>query len=124
MATSQQPGASFPQRQYGASGLGRPSGGAGNVNAFASTPYNQPQNPQSAAPSQQQIQAQRLERERLERAEHQRREAEERDALDRLSEEQREEINEAVSLIATHNPSASLICISSSLSSTSTRTPT
>lgn len=93
MAAPHQPGAAFPQRPYGASGLGRPGAAA---NAFTTTPFSQTQNATAAAPSQQQIQAQRLERERVERAEHQRREAEERDALERLSEEQREEINEAV----------------------------
>lgn len=47
--------------------------------------------------SQQQREAQRLERERAERAERERREAEERGALEALNEEQREEVNEAVS---------------------------
>ncbi|CZT20723.1 related to caltractin [Ramularia collo-cygni] len=95
MATSHQQGAVFPQRQpYGASAIGR---GAG-TNAFAPTPFNQPQNTTGAGNSQQQLHAQRVERERAERAEQARLEAEARDALERLSEEQREEINEAFSL--------------------------
>lgn len=47
---------------------------------------------------QQQREAQRLERERQERAERERRELEERGVLEALSEEQREEVNEAVRL--------------------------
>ncbi|KAL1297466.1 hypothetical protein AAFC00_004992 [Neodothiora populina] len=48
--------------------------------------------------SQQQREAARLERERIERAERERREIEERGVLEALSEEQREEINEAFAL--------------------------
>ncbi|TKA34160.1 hypothetical protein B0A50_00140 [Salinomyces thailandicus] len=103
----------FPSRPY-ASGLGR------------NTPFNNPQPGSfgappaqqssgtyggtgfggggnalgggSAAATQQQREAQRLERERAERADRERREADERVALDALSEEQREEVNEAFSL--------------------------
>ena len=84
------------------SGLGRTAG----QSAFQSTPYNTQtpfnapaQNPGgfgAAATTQQQREAQRLERERQERAERERREAEERGVLEALSEEQREEVNEAV----------------------------
>lgn len=86
----------YPSRPY--TGLGRTGGGA---NTFAQTPYAQPQQQQqnfsgAPAPTQQQREAQRLERERLERAERERREAEDRGVLEALSEEQREEINEAV----------------------------
>ena len=103
MATTSQP--PFPSRPY-TSGLGR-TGGQG---AFQSTPFNS-QTPfnasaqnagglagasSAAATTQQQREAQRLERERQERAERERREAEERGALESLSEEQREEVNEAV----------------------------
>lgn len=99
MATTQQP---FPSRPY-TSGLGRP-GGQG---AFQSTPFNAgAQNTGgfggvasgAAVTTQQQREAQRLERERQERAERERREAEERGVLEALSEEQREEVNEAFSL--------------------------
>ncbi|KAI5361962.1 Putative EF-hand domain-containing protein [Septoria linicola] len=109
MATSHQP---FPSRPY-TSGLARGAGGAQTPYA-SQTPFAAPQqNPVSgfnttgtggfaaAGPSgttQQQRDAQRLERERQERMERERREAEERDALDRISEEQREEINEAFQL--------------------------
>ncbi|KAK3709727.1 Calcium-binding component of the spindle pole body (SPB) half-bridge [Vermiconidia calcicola] len=97
----------FPSRPY-TSGLGR----TGGQSAFQSTPYNT-QTPFNApvqntagfggaasgpSTTQQQREAQRLERERQERAERERREAEERGVLDRLSEEQREEVNEAFSL--------------------------
>lgn len=107
MATSHQP---FPSRPY-TSGLtrGGGTGGAGpSTTPYAQTPFNAPQqNPSGAAggfggtgpggaTTQQQREAQRLERERHERAERERREAEERAALDSLTEEQREEINEAV----------------------------
>lgn len=97
--------APFPSRPY-TSGLGR----AGNQSAFGNTPYNPQQTPYAApsasanpggfgggGPTQQQKEAQRLERERQERAERERREAEERGVLEALSEEQREEVNEAVS---------------------------
>lgn len=94
----------FPSRPY-TSGLGR----AGGQSAFGNTPYNAQHTPYgappsaqnaggySAGPTQQQKEAQRLERERHERAERERREAEERGMLDALSDEQREEVNEAVS---------------------------
>ncbi|KAK5174271.1 Calcium-binding component of the spindle pole body (SPB) half-bridge [Saxophila tyrrhenica] len=95
----------FPSRPY-TSGLGR----TGGQSAFGSTPYNA-QTPfnapaqnaggfgaASAAPTQQQREAQRLERERQERVERERRELEERGVLESLSEEQREEVNEAFSL--------------------------
>lgn len=102
----------YPSRPY--TGLGRP---ANTMNTFApqqQTPYAAPPQPQLQSQSQphfgagaggnaagaqtaQQREAQRLERERLERAERERREAEERDVLGALSEEQREEIMEAVS---------------------------
>lgn len=92
MATSHQP---FPSRPY-TSGLGR----ASNTPFTGQTAYAAPpQNPSGAGASgltPQQREAQRLERERLERQERERREAEERNALEALSEEQREEINEAV----------------------------
>lgn len=93
----------FPSRPYtSALGGGRATGGTTPYNS--NTPFNPPQiNPGSygagasgAVSTQQQREAQRLERERLERAERERREAEERGALEALSEEQREEINEAV----------------------------
>ena len=103
MATSSQH-PPFPSRPY-TSGLGR----TGGQSAFQSTPYNT-QTPFNTAaqttagtglggtgPTQQQREAQRLERERQERAERERREAEERGVLEALSEEQREEVDEAVS---------------------------
>lgn len=94
MATSHQPTFSRPYT----SGLGR----ASNTPFTGQTPYAAPpQNPSGAGasgPTPQQREAQRLERERLERQERERREAEERNALEALSEEQREEINEAVRL--------------------------
>ncbi|TKA70707.1 hypothetical protein B0A55_07359 [Friedmanniomyces simplex] len=115
-STTHQP---FPSRPY-TSGLGRTAGGQ-QQNAFggANTPYNtqtpfnapqqQQQNPGygpsgigaaggGGATTQQQREAQRLERERQERVERERREVEERGALEALSEEQREEVNEAFSL--------------------------
>ncbi|KAK4545845.1 hypothetical protein LTR36_002409 [Oleoguttula mirabilis] len=102
----------FPSRPY-TSGLGRST----PYNA-QQTPFNAPQQPNpagfgtagaagglggglgggAAAATQQQREAQRLDRERAERAERERREAEERGALEALSEEQREEVNEAFSL--------------------------
>ncbi|KAK4502306.1 hypothetical protein PRZ48_005731 [Zasmidium cellare] len=94
MATSHQP---FPTRPY-TSNLGR---GSNTPFTGTQTPYAAPQNPAAAGssnPTAQQREAQRLERERLERQERERREAEERNALEALSEEQREEINEAFSL--------------------------
>ncbi|GAB7353803.1 hypothetical protein MBLNU459_g4182t1 [Dothideomycetes sp. NU459] len=96
----------FPSRPY-TSGLGRAGGGAQPQPTFAppqSAPYAGAQQsypaPQggfgaAAGTTQQQREAQRLERERLERADRERREAEERGAVEALSEEQREEINEA-----------------------------
>lgn len=93
----------FPSRPYtSALGGGRATGGTTPYNT--TTPFNVPQtNPggygagaSGATSTQQQREAQRLERERQERAERERREAEERGALESLSEEQREEINEAV----------------------------
>lgn len=101
--------APFPNRPY-TSGLGRSTGGQGAFQGTpfnAQTPYNAPgQNvggfnaagPSGAATTQQQREAQRLERERHERGERERREAEERGVLEALSEEQREEVNEAVGL--------------------------
>lgn len=98
MAASQSHGA-FPSRPY-TSGLGA----AGGQRPFQ-TPFSNPgQNTagfgtaaaSGVATTQQQRDAQRLERERHERAERERREAEERGALEALSEEQREEVNEAV----------------------------
>lgn len=115
-STAHQP---FPSRPY-TSGLGRTAG----QSTFTTTPYNaqtpfnapQQQNPGygasgagglgggagGAATTQQQREAQRLERERQERAERERKEAEERNVLEALSEEQREEVNEAVSPL--HSP--------------------
>lgn len=94
MATTQP---TFPSRPY-TSGLGRTAG----QGALQSTPYNTqtPFNTTGAAAvtTQQQREAQRLDRERQDRVERERREAEERGVLDALSEEQREEINEAFSL--------------------------
>ncbi len=103
------PQSSFPSRPY-TSGLGRATG----QSAFQqSTPYNAqaPFNTAAqttggyggagtgaVASTAQQKEAQRLERERLDRAERERREAEERGVLEALSEEQREEVNEAFSL--------------------------
>ena len=97
MATSHQP---FPSRPY-TSGLTR--GAGGNTPFAGQTPFNAPQQnaggygAAGAATSQQQREAQRIERERQERQERERRADEERNALESLSEEQREEINEAVS---------------------------
>ena len=102
MATSSQH-PPFPSRPY-TSGLGR----TGGQSAFHSTPYNAQTTFNAAAqntagtglggtgPTQQQREAQRLERERQERTERERREAEERGVLEALSEEQREEVDEAV----------------------------
>ncbi|KAK3113217.1 Calcium-binding component of the spindle pole body (SPB) half-bridge [Teratosphaeriaceae sp. CCFEE 6253] len=105
----------FPSRPY-TSGLGRAAGGQNTFGATpynAQTPFNAPQQNPGYGPSnaaaagglgapgattQQQREAQRLERERQERAERERREAEERGVLEALSEEQREEVNEAFSL--------------------------
>ncbi|KAK4897080.1 Calcium-binding component of the spindle pole body (SPB) half-bridge [Elasticomyces elasticus] len=106
-STTHQP---FPSRPY-APGLGR----TGGQNTFGGTPYAgqtpfaapQPQNPGygpsgtasgAAVTTQQQREAQRLERERQERLERERREAEERSALEQISDEQKEEINEAFGL--------------------------
>ncbi|KAG8628015.1 hypothetical protein KVT40_003888 [Elsinoe batatas] len=64
-------------------------------------PYQAPQYPATGGfggATQQQREAARLERERQERAERERREAEDRGVLDSLSEEHREEINEAFQL--------------------------
>ena len=105
MATSSHP--QFPSRPY-TSNLNRTGGNTFGATPYQSqTPFNAPpstqqqQNPAgygAAGPStQQQREAQRLERERHERAERERREAEERGVLEALSEEQREEVNEAVS---------------------------
>lgn len=94
---------SFPSRPY-TSGLGRPATtqpqntyNAPQQNPFPSQPYNAAQGGFGTNATQQRD-AQRLERERQERAERERaaREAEERGVLEALSEEQREEINEAV----------------------------
>lgn len=99
-STANQP---FPSRPY-TSGLGR----TGAQSAFQSTPYTgqtpfnaSAQHPgglgaAGAATTQQQREAQRLDRERQDRLERERREAEERGVLESLSEEQREEVNEAV----------------------------
>jgi len=98
---------SFPSRPY-TSGLGRPGTTAPQQSAYnagQTIPYqNQGYNAAGAAggfgsgaTQQQQREAARLERERVERAERERREEEERGVLDALTEEQREEINEAVS---------------------------
>lgn len=113
-STSAPGGAPFPSRPY-TSGLGRST----PYNAQQQTPFAPPTQTQQQQPTgaytgfggglgrgagadsgatQQQREAQRLERERIERAERERREAEERGALDALSEEQREEVNEAVRL--------------------------
>ncbi|KAK0320333.1 Calcium-binding component of the spindle pole body (SPB) half-bridge [Friedmanniomyces endolithicus] len=113
-STTHQP---FPSRPY-TSGLGRTAGGQQQTAFGANTPYNT-QTPFNAPPpqqnpgygpsgigaaggagatTQQQREAQRSERDRQERVERERREAEERGALDALSEEQREEVNEAFSL--------------------------
>jgi len=99
---------SFPSRPY-TSGLGRAASSAPQ-NAFNTTAQNlyqsAPFTSNNNAPSgfggggatQQQREAARLDRERLDRAERERREAEERGVLDALTEEQREEINEAFTL--------------------------
>lgn len=99
--------APFPSRPY-TSAPGRNAGGQGAFQSTpfnAQTPYNAPGQsagafgtggPSGAATTQQQREAQRLERERQERADRERREAEERGVLEALSEEQREEVNEAV----------------------------
>lgn len=124
MATSAHP--SFPTRPY-TSGLGRPAtAGPGTgfnppapTNQYPPQTYNvgptggfggpaqqqqpQLQQQQPQLQQQQQQQAARLERERAER---ERREAEDRGVLDALTEEQREEINEAVRL-SHPSPSAS-----------------
>ncbi|EME45080.1 hypothetical protein DOTSEDRAFT_170249 [Dothistroma septosporum NZE10] len=99
MATSHQP---FPSRPY-TSGLTR-GAGASNTPFAGQTTFNAPQQnvggygAAGAATSQQQREAQRIERERQERQERERRADEERNALETLSEEQREEVNEAFSL--------------------------
>ncbi|KAF1343696.1 hypothetical protein BDV97DRAFT_82147 [Delphinella strobiligena] len=74
--------AAYGSNAYG--GVAGPAGGAFGAN--------------SGQASQQQREAARLERERAERAERERRDAEERGVLESLSEEQREEINEAFAL--------------------------
>ncbi|PNS16374.1 Cell division control protein 31 [Sphaceloma murrayae] len=94
--------ASFPSRPY-QSGLGRPASTApqNTYNAPAANPYQTSQYPAAGAfggATQQQREAARLERERQERADRERREAEDRGVLDSLSEEHREEINEAFQL--------------------------
>ncbi|GAB7340226.1 hypothetical protein MBLNU457_6691t1 [Dothideomycetes sp. NU457] len=92
----------FPSRPYN-SGLARPGStapqnayNAPQTNPYQNQPYNAPNNFVGA--TQQQREAARLERERLDRAERERREEEERGVLDALTEEQREEINEAFGL--------------------------
>jgi len=87
---------SFPSRPY-TSGLGRPAStapqtayNAPQTSLYQNQSYNAPSGFGGAG------QQQRLERERAERAERERREEEERGVLDALTEEQREEINEAV----------------------------
>ena len=86
---------SFPSRPY-TSGLGRPASTAPQT-AYNAPQTNLYQNPSYNAPSGfGGAGQQRLERERAERAERERREEEERGVLDALTEEQREEINEAV----------------------------
>lgn len=92
----------FPSRPYN-SGLARPGStapqnaySAPQANPYQNQPYNAPSNFVGA--TQQQREAARLERERVDRAERERREEEERGVLDALTEEQREEINEAVRL--------------------------
>lgn len=96
------PQPSFQNRPY-TSGLGRAAG----QSAFQSTPFNPIGQPNSGygasatggmATTQQQKEAQRLAREREDRADRERREAEERGVWESLSEEQREEVNEAFSL--------------------------
>ena len=138
-STSHQP---FPSRPY-TSGLGR----TGGQNTFGATPYNAQipynapaQNPgygpsgaaagalgTTGATTQQQREAQRLERERHERAERERREAEERGVLEALSEEQREEVNEAVCIFRhslAQKTRMLMAPVASSPSSTSTKTTT
>jgi len=95
----------FPSRPYN-SGLARPGStvpqntyNAPQTNPYQNQPYNVPSNFVGA--TQQQREAARLERERVERVERERREEEERGVLDALTEEQREEINEAVRLRTT-----------------------
>lgn len=104
------PHQAFPSRPYTA-GLSRGGvvGGLAGQNTYQATPYNA--QPTFNAPQQtaggfgnagatvataQQREAQRLQREQKERAEREQQEAEERQALEQLSEEQREEVNEAV----------------------------
>ncbi|TKX18177.1 EF-hand domain-containing protein 3 [Elsinoe australis] len=91
---------SFPSRPY-QSGLGRPASTAPQNTYSAPGQYQAPQYPAAGGfggATQQQREAARLERERQERAERERREAEDRGVLDSLTEEQREEINEAFGL--------------------------
>lgn len=105
------PHQAFPSRQY-TTGLSRGAvaSGLGGQNTYQATPYSaqQPFNapPQAAGgfgnananvATAQQREAQRLQREQKERAEREQQEADERHALEQLSEEQREEVNEAVS---------------------------
>lgn len=91
MATS-----AFPSRPFN-----RPSGAFQQTTAPpfpAAQQHPAPAPNQLSSGTQQQREAARLERERHERAERDRREAEATQALDSLTEEQREEINEAFSL--------------------------
>ncbi|WPH00368.1 Hypothetical protein R9X50_00319500 [Acrodontium crateriforme] len=104
--------AAFPSRPY-TSGLGRAGAGGAQTPYTSTTPFGAPtsqqqppsqqqqqqqqqQNPSSY--TQQQREAQRLERERADRLERERREADERNVIESLSEEQREEVNEAFAL--------------------------
>lgn len=99
---------SFPTRPY--AGLGRPgSTAAQQQQSTYPPPASNPYPAYNAGGSnlggaagvggtQQQRDAARLERDRQERAERERREAEERGALEALTEEQREEVNEAFGL--------------------------
>lgn len=97
----------FPSRPY-TSTLGRAGAGGAQTPYTSTTPFGAPasqqqpqQQQQNTNPSgytQQQREAQRLERERADRLERERREADDRNVVESLSEEQREEVNEAFAL--------------------------
>lgn len=97
---------SFPSRTYNTNLPTRPtqpytSTTPYNVGGASTTPYAPPSGPQTQQqpqPTHQQREAQRLEAQRADQRSRERREAEARQLLENLSEEQREEINEAFSL--------------------------
>lgn len=93
----------FPSRPYTTNLTSRPNAYTQQPPYQSTTPFapppQQPQQPPYAPPqTQQQREAARLEASRAERLERERREAAAQQALNDLSEEQREEINEAFSL--------------------------